>query len=284
MSSLPNLSPRTYGLPRADGTPVLVMLSGWPDSHELWSGVVGAFASAYHLVSLPTPDYDRTGLRSRWGYSPAEVVQMIEAAVTEHLGPTRAFDLLVHDWGCYWGYVLAYRHPSRVGKLVALDVGPPHRFGAERVRGVAWQLPYQLYFAFVFWIGARVSQTVAQALLVGMFRSGFWRLVGPLPANCAPMPRGLGEVQWWMCYPYFQVFYSLLLRLPMPRAPRMPAAPLLFLWGERKRCMFHSEEFLKRLAQAPGSYGVALDCGHWIQAEKPQELHAAMRDFLITKR
>lgn len=281
---LPKLCPRTFGLPRSEGTPVLLMLGGWPDSHELWSGVIGAFADSYHLVSLPTPDYDRPTLRSRWGYSPAEVVQMIEAAVVEHLGSTCAFDLLLHDWGCYWGYVLADRLPSRVGKVVALDVGPPHKHGAEHVRGVAWQLPYQLYFALVFWIGTRFSSAVAQALLLGMFRSGLWRMVGPLPGDCAPMPRGLGEVRWWMCYPYFQVLYSILARLPMPRAPRLPTAPLLFLWGERKRCMFHSEDFLRRMEESPVSYGLRLDCGHWIQAEMPQELHAAMRDFLITAR
>jgi pimeloyl-ACP methyl ester carboxylesterase len=281
---LPKLTPRTFGLSLTEGTPVLVMLGGWPDTHELWSGVVGAFADSYHLVSLPTPDYDLPALRSRWGYSPAQVVKMIEAAVFEHLGPTRAFDLLLHDWGCYWGYVLADRLPSRVRKLVALDVGPPHRFGAERVRGMAWQLPYQLFFAFVFWVGVRVSQTAAQALLVGMFRSKLFLLVGPLRRDCAPMPRNPAEVQWWMCYPYFQVFYSLLARRPLPRAPRLPKAPLLFLWGDRKRCMFHSDDFLVRLRGTPGSYGMGLDCGHWIQAEKPQELHAAMRDFLITAR
>ncbi len=48
---------------------------------------------------------------------------MLEAALVAHLGPERPFDLVQHDWGSYWGFLLAERMPERVWHVVALDVG-----------------------------------------------------------------------------------------------------------------------------------------------------------------
>lgn len=278
---LPALCPRTFGRPLSDCTPVLVMLSGFPDSHALWDAVVAEFSSVYHMVSIVTPDYDQPALRSRWGYTPNEVVDMIEAAILEHLGPTHPFDLLMHDFGCWWGFVIEGRLAPRVRKAVALDVGIPARPGTERVRGFFWQIPYQLFFATVFYTGARASPALAQALLTGMYKLGLFELFGPLGFKSKGTPRPREEIRWWLCYPYFHLWYGLVCRLRMPRAPRMLQAPLLFLWGKRKRTMFHSEDFVERLRKDPGCLAVELDCGHWLQTEAPAQMLAEMRSFLL---
>ena len=88
---LPLLRPQLFGRPLSDETPVMVLLSGWPDDHSMWAPQVAEFGDHYHVVSMSTPDFDRNGLRRRWGYYVTEVPQMI-AAGSEHylLGPLPA--------------------------------------------------------------------------------------------------------------------------------------------------------------------------------------------------
>jgi len=31
--------------------------------------------------------------------------------------------LLLHDWGCLFGYELAARHPQRVARIIGVDIG-----------------------------------------------------------------------------------------------------------------------------------------------------------------
>ena len=92
-----------------------------PADHSLWKGVVEEFRDHYHMVSITTPDMElSTGLRKKWGYRIQEIVEMIETFLTKHLGTTRQFDLLMHDWGCLWGFKYTEKNPGRLRKIVAL--------------------------------------------------------------------------------------------------------------------------------------------------------------------
>ena len=66
--------------------------------HSIWKHVVTKFSAHYHMISITTPDMEMSkGLRQKWGYRAEEIVQMIETFLHAHLGPTRQFDLLMHD-------------------------------------------------------------------------------------------------------------------------------------------------------------------------------------------
>ena len=63
------------------------------------------------------------------------------------------------------------------------------------------------------------------------------------------------------CYPYFVLWTDLLLGRAW--MPAMPSMPTLFIYGTRKRMMFHTDRFLSELRErTDGSRSVALDCGH----------------------
>ena len=75
------------------------------------------------MVSITTPDMELSkGLRKKWGYRLQEIVEMIETFLDKHLGPSRQFDLLMHDWGCVWGFKYIEKNPSRLRKIVALGL------------------------------------------------------------------------------------------------------------------------------------------------------------------
>ena len=89
--------------------------------HSLWEDTVAQFREHYHMISIVTPDMELSkGLRQKWGYRPAEIHQIIDTFLNKHLGPTRQFDLLMHDWGCLWGFKYIEKNPSRVRKTVAV--------------------------------------------------------------------------------------------------------------------------------------------------------------------
>ena len=62
------------------------------------------------------------------------------------------------------------------------------------------------------------------------------------------------------CYPYFVLWTDLVLGRAW--MPAMPSMPTLFIYGTRKRMMFHTNRFLDELRErTDGSRSVALDCG-----------------------
>jgi pimeloyl-ACP methyl ester carboxylesterase len=56
--------------------------------------------------------------------------------------------------------------------------------------------------------------------------------------------------------------------------------PLLFVYGERKPFMFHSQAWLERVAAMPGSAVQGLPCGHWVMISRPEAFHTCVRDWL----
>jgi len=104
-----------------DGPP-LVLLHGWPQHWWCWRHVIGALARTHRVLA---PDLRGFG----WSDAPAgsyakatfasDIVGLLDAE-----GIDRAA-VIGHDWGAYTGFLLALDHPSRVERLLALDVAPP---------------------------------------------------------------------------------------------------------------------------------------------------------------
>ena len=114
-----------------DGTEVLVestgddtvlMLHGWPDTLALWDGTVAALRDRWRCVRLSLPGYDRAapGLGAP---CPLARITALLREVADAVSPGRPVTLLVHDWGCVFGYEFALRHPERVARVIGVDVG-----------------------------------------------------------------------------------------------------------------------------------------------------------------
>mmetsp|Transcript_8399 Transcript_8399/g.15748 ORF Transcript_8399/g.15748 Transcript_8399/m.15748 type:complete len:213 (+) Transcript_8399:52-690(+) len=124
LSKLPTLTPRIFGGP-LEGTSkkVMVLMAGYPDSHEMWTEQVKEFQADYTMISITTPDFDQPALRSEWGYTPGESAAMVEACIEANVPKGVKFDLVAHDWGSYWAWIYAARHMERLRKFVTIDVG-----------------------------------------------------------------------------------------------------------------------------------------------------------------
>ena len=78
-----------------------------------------------------------------------------------------------------------------------------------------------------------------------------WQLIGPCPHDIktghfltrTSFTDGIwGGVHCWMNYPYFYTVINPLAALSLP----FPNVPTLYVYGTKKRSMFHNDKFLRR--------------------------------------
>mmetsp|Transcript_19653 Transcript_19653/g.57145 ORF Transcript_19653/g.57145 Transcript_19653/m.57145 type:complete len:296 (-) Transcript_19653:66-953(-) len=293
--ALPQLHAAVFGKKLEPKTPTLVLLGGFPDDHGMWSNQVSDFKETHHIVSIATPhfDDDRTGSKSplpsshERGYTADETAKMIVECIRRALPNDRSFDLITHDWGAYWGYLISPLLPGRIRKMVAIDVGAS--VDDTQPQGALWSVPYQLAYAIIFSIGVRFSPNLAQALMLlfDLVTGPLSPLLGPLgwTFRLSHMPRPIGEVKWWMAWVYYQMWFEYILAGKEPPKPLFPSdIPVLYMYGKKKRASFHTESFLAKIEDTDGCRYVGMDCNHWIMHEKPDEVNKEMKHFLCSER
>ena len=216
----------------------------------------------------------------RWGFTLKEVSQMLRDTIVNYAGDGKVV-LVVHDWGSYFGFVYCEEYPESVDKFVTLDIGlstPKDLTLKEKLVDLSYK--GLLALAFVF---RAVGLPTFGALMVGLYP---WSLLGPCPKETAVPPRtkryfseAKDGFDVAMCYPYAQLFRGLF--NGSLKRPQHPLMPTLFLYGTKKRMMFHSSAFLRTLeSKNDGSKHKALTCGHFIQAQQPQEAIHGIKQFL----
>ncbi len=249
--------------------PTLVMLHGWPDTLALWDDTVAALRDGYRCVRLNLPGFDLA--QPPRPVSVNEMCRLI-AAVVDAVSPEEPVSLVLHDWGCFFGYEYAARHRARVQRVVAVDIGDTNSGaylkglkGREK-RAIAF---YQVWLAVVWRLGSW-----APALANRMTRFMARRIGCRTPA---------AEIGWQMNYPYAMQWFGAQGGLRgVARVDRVfgPEIPTLFVFGKRKPFMFHSARWLAALGTTPGCAVLGMDTGHWVMRQQPAAFSAAVRRWL----
>ncbi len=238
----------------------IVLVHGWPDTHRLWDAQVEALRGAYRCVRFTLPGFDpRDAARA---YSLEEILDRL-GRVVDLAGAGEPVTLLLHDWGCFFGYQFALRQPDRVRRIVGVDVGDA---GSRRnlaqlgLRAKAQVLAYQLWLAAAWRIGGSLGDRMAR-----------WM------ARAARAPAPPARITAQMGYPYYVQW---ILRGYGSARLYKPACPMLFVYGRRKPFMFHSTGWVDEVAAQPGSRVIAFDCGHWVMTQRPDEFNQAVLQWL----
>jgi pimeloyl-ACP methyl ester carboxylesterase len=241
------------------GRDVAVMIHGWPDTRALWDGLVARLAPRRRCARFTLPGFDPDG-PARAPELDAMVAHV--AAIVDAVSPEAPATLVVHDWGAFYGYQYAMRHPARIARIVGVDIGDVgstayrRSLGAKAAAGVA---AYQLTLASAYAMPAPLGDAVSRRMAAWMR---------------APAPRE--AVRARMNYPYVQAWTGRF-RGARPIEPRWP---MLYLYGSRKPFMFHSPEWLERLAATPGCAAHGLRAGHWVMRDRAAEFESIVEDWL----
>jgi pimeloyl-ACP methyl ester carboxylesterase len=250
--------------------PVILMLHGWPDTHRLWDSSVAALEDRYRCVRFTLPGFTNDIQGKAQAIALDAMVAHI-AAVANAVSPDQPVTLLLHDWGCIFGYEFAARHPERVARVVGVDIGD-HNSGAYlRSLSASAKLQivfYQVWLALAWQAGRWVSAGLATRMTRWMARA----MRCPTPAD---------TIAWSMNFPYAMAWMGVAGGLRHTAPVRLPC-PTLYIYGERKPFLFHSPEWLAELAARPDAQVRGFPCGHWVMVERPADFTLCVKDWLET--
>ena len=247
------------------GAESIVMIHGWPDTYRLWDAQVAFFKDHYRCIRFTLPGFDID--KPRRAVPLEEMIETLRTIVVE-ASPGRPVILMLHDWGCAFGYQLAMRHPSLVSKIVGVDIGDA---GTEAhlqsltAKAKAMVLAYQLWLAAAWRIGGRLGDRMTLAMA---------RL-----ARCPSDPRFIDSR---MDYPYYIRWakaygsYRGMVRFE-------PKVPMLFAYGTKKPFTFHTQAWAEALAARPGNEVHEFPTGHWVMVQARDEFNKAVDSWLASQ-
>jgi pimeloyl-ACP methyl ester carboxylesterase len=248
-----------------EGAESIVMIHGWPDTYRLWDAQAAFFKDRYRCVRFTLPGFDIG--KPRRAYTLEETMSTLKDIV-EQSSPGRKVILMLHDWGCAFGYQFAMRHPQLVSKIVGVDIGDAgtrQHLRSLTARAKAMVLAYHLWLALAW----RIAGPIGDAMTRKMARV----------ARCPSDPRFIDSR---MNYPYYIRWmkahgsYRGMVRFE-------PPVPMLFVYGERKAFLFHTPAWAEALAARPGNQVSAFKTGHWVMSQEPERFNQVVDAWLSSR-
>jgi haloacetate dehalogenase len=259
--------------------PPLLLLHGHPQTHVMWHRVAPSLAECFTVVAPDLRGYgDSSTIPTTADHAPYSKRAMArdQVAVMRQLGFDR-FSVAGHDRGGRCAYRLALDHPDRVSKLAVLDIVPT---------GEMWRR-VDMEFAMVDWHWFFLAQpypfpeTVIaanpQAFYFPGDRSRFH------PDALAEYLRCTGDPQTIhaMCEDYRAgATYDRVLDEADRAAGRRITCPLLVLWSARDALPRWFDVLDTWRRWAGDVRGRAVDCGHYLAEEAPEEISRELTAFL----
>jgi len=273
----------------------IVLCHGWPEHAFSWRHQVPALAAAgYHVI---VPNQRGYGNSSRPSDVTAYDIEHLAGdlvGLLDHYGYEDA-TFVGHDWGAnvVWGTTLL--HPSRVNKVIALSMAYQERGEQPWVEMMEQILGDDYYFVH-FNHHPGVADTVLDENTAQFLRNMYRKNEPPAPPEFsminlarAEEARGeplMGDSELSVFVSAFESsgftgsinWYRNLDRNWHLLADVDPIVqqPALMIYGDR--------DPVPRSASlttfVPNAEEISLDCGHWIQEEKPEETTRAILNWL----
>lgn len=278
------------------GAPI-VLCHGWPGHATSWRHQVPALVAAgYHVIVPNQRGYGRSSRPEEVTAYDIEHLTGDLVALLDHYGYASA-TFVGHDWGAMVVWGLALLHPERVDRVINLSLPYQERGETPWIEAMEAALGPDFYFVH-FNRQPGVADAVFDANTARFLRNLYRKNEPPRePAPGMPFielaraetPLGepvltepelaelvdafetsgfTGGVNW---YRNLDRNWHLLAEVPP-----VVQQPALMVYGDRDTIPRSPT-----LAEVVPAVEVAgLDCGHWIQQEKPAELNRLMVDWL----
>jgi pimeloyl-ACP methyl ester carboxylesterase len=244
-----------------EGEHTIVMLHGWPDTHEIWQHQVAFFKSAYKCVTFTLPGFAKEDPSN---YSLDDIISKIELII-QTISPDKKVILLLHDWGCIFGYEYAIRNSDKIEKMIAIDIGDASSKEFQESLSIKAKLmlfSYQITLALAWKLGSNVGNIITKGMAKGLqARSNMDNVhVGmdfPYAMRWLGSNGGMNSLQ--TIHPKFPFFYTYALKKPF---------------------LFHSESWIKEIKSNPSNKVQSFDCGHWVMVDKAKEFNTSIKEWL----
>jgi haloacetate dehalogenase len=266
--------------------PPLLLLHGNPQTHVMWHKIAPALAEHFTVVAADLRGYGEsskpTTTPDHEPYSKRAMARDM-IALMRHFGFER-FAVAGHDRGGRVAYRLALDHPERVEQLAVLDILPTwehyRRAGAD--------------FAMAYWHWFFLPQPypLPEKLIGGdpeWFFKRNWPAASEPPAFFDPE----AVADYWRAFSDPRTVHAICedyraaatIDCRFDEADfgkRRIACPLLVLWGKHGILEKLYDPLEVWRGWADDVRGFAIDSGHYLAEERPDETLAALLDFFRT--
>lgn len=260
--------------------PPLLLLHGYPQTHEIWHAVAPQLAQKFTVVAADLPGYGGSEpppvATDHAPHSKRAWAARFVAAMAE-LGFER-FAVCGHDRGARVAYRIALDHPARVSGVAVLDIVPTAEMydRADRWFGFG----YWHWFFLIqpapfpetlighdpdgFFEGSLMKMTTFDAQAIEAYRAS-WRRPATIHAMCEDYRAGFGVDS------------------DLDRADRAAGrkitAPLLALWGTRGVIGAWYDPLALWATWADDVSGCAVDATHFLPEDSPDEVARLLENF-----
>lgn len=262
--------------------PPLLLLHGWPQTHAMWHELAPRLASRFTVVATDLRGYGDSGKPDGGPDHAAYSFRAMAAdqvAVMAALGHS-TFAVVGHDRGARVAHRMLLDSPAAVTRAALLDIVP-----TAYVYEHADQELARAYFHWFFLIQqAPLPEMMIQPVAAPFLRAVLGAFGGAdfyAPSAMAEYARCFTpETIHAMCEDY-RAAASVDLEHDARDAGRLVSAPVLVLWG--------SKGVVARLYDVPAVWAryaadlrcAAIDAGHFLVEEKPDEVLAELEGFLV---
>jgi haloacetate dehalogenase len=263
--------------------PALLMLHGYPQTHCIWHAIAPRLARKYTVVAADLRGYGDSskpaGLPDHSNYS-KRALAMDQAELMQVLGHHQ-FHLVGHDRGGRVAHRLALDHQQRVKKLAVLDICPTRTMYARTNHAFA-----RSYFHWFFLTQpAPFPETLIGADPVYFIKYQMGRRHGGLQVFAAE-----AMAEYVRCFSDpatihascedYRAADSIDLEHDAADANTKVTCPVLALWGKHG-VIEQQFDCLADWREVAGDVrGHALDCGHYLPEERPEEVARELESFL----
>lgn len=258
--------------------PLVVLLHGFPEFWYSWRHQIPFLAERFRVIAPDMRGYNLSE-KPPTGYDLDTLTDDVLALIHE-AGEERAA-IVGHDWGGGVAWAFAIRHPQATRKLAILNAPHPLRF-MEEARSNPRQLlrsSYMLFFQLPWLPELLLGANRAWLIARGLRRSAV--VEGAFSEEDVERYREAASQPGALTAALNYYRGALRTRSRLQELPNEGAvsAPTLVLWGEQDQALGTAlAEGLERWV--PDLRVVFLDCGHWTQQERPEEVNRLLADFL----
>jgi pimeloyl-ACP methyl ester carboxylesterase len=247
--------------------PAVLLLHGFPDTHQVWRKQVDVLAAAGFRVLAPDlRGYGRSDAPGSVFDYTIEKLRSDILGVLDALQIDKVF-LVGHDWGSLIGWHIATLAPQRVHRLVALSVGHP---AAIARAGLLQQLRMTYVLGFIL-----------PGIAENTLRAGDWFLLRQFtdePGQADHWKRELsapGRLTAALNY------YRANLGMRLPKSWPRIKVPVMGIWSDRDPAM--SEQQMcdsARYVESEFRFERIHGADHWLQLTAHEKVNALLLDFL----
>ena len=262
--------------------PPLLLLHGYPQSHLEWHKIAPMLTKNYTVVATDLRGYGDSSIPedgiNHFGYSKRATAQD-QVEVMEQLG-FKSFNVAAHDRGARVGHRMALDHPTKVQKLVVMDIVPTHKLYASTNKEFAsaywhWFLLIQDAPLPETLLSNNASFFFKERVFYGMIPKFIPEEIYKEYLRHFKNPANMHA----MCEDY-RAGATIDLEHDEQDMNVKITCPVLALWGANgvMGTQFNVIETWRE--RALNVSGKSLPCGHWLPEQLPEQVYEELNKFL----